>query len=226
LKLTVKEPALNSPRSLILAVVLGGVLVIVCYFYVDRPVAWFVHNHRFYSDKILVWAPRISDWLTYLVIVAIIGVVASWIWRPGGAIRTLLVAIALNLVATNAIKSGLKCVFGRTWPETWTDHNPSLIADGVYGFHPFHFSNAYQSFPSGHAAAAFALISILWLSYPRWRWIYAIAGGIACFALVGLNFHFVSDVIAGAMLGSTTGFYATWLFGLLPPACIAPQPRK
>ena len=29
-----------------------------------------------------------------------------------------------------------------------------------------------------------------------------------------LNFHFVGDVIAGAMLGSVTGVYATRLFGL------------
>ena len=105
------------------------------------------------------------------------------------------------------------------WPDLARDldrNNPSLIADGVYGFHPFHFGKAYQSFPSGHAAAAFAVISILWLSRPRWRWLYAAVGGFVCVALVGLNYHFVGDVIAGAMLGSVTGVYATRLFGLRP----------
>ena len=81
-------------------------------------------------------------------------------------------------------------------------------------FHPFYFGKTYHSFPSGHAAATFAVISILWLSRPRWRWLYAIAGGMVCVALVGLNFHFVGDVIAGAMLGSVTGAYATRMFRL------------
>jgi membrane-associated phospholipid phosphatase len=91
-----------------------------------------------------------------------------------------------------------------------------LIADGVYGFHPFHFGKAYQSFPSGHAAATLAVLSILWLSRPRWRGLCATAGGIVCIALVGLNLHFVGDVIAGAMLGSVTGVYATRIFSLRP----------
>jgi len=41
-------------------------------------------------------------------------------------------------------------------------------------------------------------------------------GGMVCLALVGLNYHFVSDVIAGGVLGSTTGFLATKIFRLLP----------
>lgn len=200
----------------IIALILGGLLVVACYFFVDRPVAWFVHDHRFYPDTFLLWPPLVSDWLTYLVIVGVVGVVAWRWWRPGGQIQTLLLAIAANLVATAGIKTVLKWAFGRTWPETWVRNNPSLIADGVYGFHPFHFGRAYQSFPSGHAAATFAVISILWLSRPRWRWLYAAVGGIVCMALVGLNYHFVGDVIAGAMLGSVTGVCATWLFRLRP----------
>ena len=58
------------------------------------------------------------------------------------------------------------------------------------------------------------MLSILWLSRPRWRWLYAAVGGLVCVALVGLNYHFVGDVIAGAVLGSVTGFYATRLFRL------------
>jgi membrane-associated phospholipid phosphatase len=132
------------------------------------------------------------------------------------------VAIAANLVVTNTIKSLLKGVFGRTWPTSWLGDNPSLIDNGVYGFYPFHFDKAYGSFPSGHAAAVLAVISILWLSLPRWRWLYALAGIALCAALVVLNYHFVGDVIAGAMLGSITGCYATRVFQLQP----AETPRE
>ena len=82
------------------------------------------------------------------------------------------------------------------------------------GFHPFHYGNAYASFPSGHAAVVFSVLSILWLSYPRWQFWYAMFGVAVCVGLVALNFHFVSDVIAGAMLGSITGVWMTQLFRL------------
>ncbi len=196
--------------------ILGSLSIVFCYFFVDRQVAWFVHRHRFYSDEFLLWPATASEWLTYLAVAAIVGVAAWRIWRPGGRLQTLLVAIAANLVVTNAIKWLLKGVFGRTWPTSWLGDNPSLIANGVYGFFPFHFDKAHGSFPSGHAAAALAVISILWLSRPRWRLIYALFALAICAALVALNYHFVSDVIAGAMLGAATSYYAARIFRLVP----------
>jgi membrane-associated phospholipid phosphatase len=198
----------------ILALIPGGILVAVCYFFVDRPVAEFLHCHRPLPDSMHDWPPRISDWCTSLVIAAIFAIAAWRMWRPGGRLQTLLVALAANLVATFAIKSFLKWAFGRSWPGTWDANIHSMISNPIYGFHPFHSGGVYQSFPSGHAAAAFAVISILWLSRPRWRWLYGLAAGALCAALVGLNYHFVGDVIAGAMLGSITGFYTTQMFGL------------
>jgi membrane-associated phospholipid phosphatase len=206
----------NSTRHLILALLAGSVLVVLCYFFVDRPVAWFLHTHRFYPDEFLRWPERVSAGLTYCAIAGMAGVVAWRIWRPGGYLQRLLLVIAANLVATEILKDLLKGLFGRSWPETWIKNNPSLISDGVYGFHLFCFDKSYASFPSGHAAAAFAVVSILWIGLPRWRWLYAAAAGIVCLALVGLNFHYVGDVIAGAMLGSTTGFVATRIFAINP----------
>jgi hypothetical protein len=45
---------------------------------------------------------------------------------------------SLSLIVARAAKDQLKFVFGRTWPETWVNNNPSLIHDGVFGFNPFH----------------------------------------------------------------------------------------
>ncbi len=56
-------------------------------------------------------------------------------------------------------------VFGRDWPETWIDNNPSLIRDGAYGFHPFHGNSAYGSFPSGHTARTLAVAAVVWIAY-------------------------------------------------------------
>jgi hypothetical protein len=138
---------IRRPSRPIIALILGGIVVVVCYFFVDRQVAWFVHDHRFYSDEFLLWPPLVSDWLTYVAVLGIVAVVAWRLWQPGGQVQTLLLAIAANLVATTGIKTLLKWTFGRTWPETWIGNNPSLIADGVYGFNPFHSSRWYNPFP-------------------------------------------------------------------------------
>ena len=113
------QKAITRSLPPIVALILGGIAVVVCYFYVDRPVAWFVHNHRFYPDNFLLWPPLVSDWLTYLVVLGVVGVIAWRLWRPGDQLQTLLLAIAANLVVTAGIKNLLKWAFGRTWPETW-----------------------------------------------------------------------------------------------------------
>ena len=84
---------------------LGGIAVVACYLFVDRPVARFVHDHRFYADDFLLWPPRVSDWLTWLVVAGIVAVAAWRLWQPGGRLQALLLAIAVNLVATAGIKT-------------------------------------------------------------------------------------------------------------------------
>ena len=53
-----------------------------------------------------------------------IAVVAWWLWRPGGQFQTLLLAIAANLLATDAIKDLLKWAFGRPVPKVWFEGTP------------------------------------------------------------------------------------------------------
>jgi membrane-associated phospholipid phosphatase len=140
-----------------------------------------------------------------------------WVWKPGGRLQTTLLALGATGIATTVLKQLLKWTAGRYWPETWKHDNPSLIGSGDYGFHPFHYGSAYESFPSGHATVLCALMIVLWVSYPRWRWLWALLGALVCVALVAMNYHFVSDVIAGAILGSITGLYIARLFRLADP---------
>ena len=196
------------------ALSLTAVVVVLCYFFVDQPLAWFVHNHSLFRHESLEWPMVASATLKHFAVLAILVVIAWWLWKPGGRLQTVLLAISANLVVTTLLKQALKWGFGRYWPETWSQNNPSLIGSGDYGFHPFHSGIRYESFPSGHAAVIFSVVSILWISYPQWRWIYAtICVGLGG-AMVGLNFHFASDVIAGGTLGWITGVYMAWGFRL------------
>lgn len=68
------------------------------------------------------------------------------------------------------------------------------------------------SFPSGHTIAAFAMAVTLSLFYP------ALAVGLLFFALsiaisrILLGMHFLSDVIAGALLGTVLAYFAYSIF--------------
>jgi undecaprenyl-diphosphatase len=71
---------------------------------------------------------------------------------------------------------------------------------------PFHYSHfawteAYASFPSGHATAAFALAFAVSAIWPRLRgvmWLYAIVIALTRIALLA---HHPSDVVGGALVG-------------------------
>jgi membrane-associated phospholipid phosphatase len=119
---------------------------------------------------------------------------------------------SLSVVLAEAIKDQLKFLFGRTWPEAWGPHDPAFIETGAYGFNWLHGGAAYQSFPSGHMGATCAVVSVLWILYPQWRLFGALCAlGVAA-ALVGGNYHFLSDVIAGAFVGGSTGSMTTMVW--------------
>lgn len=201
----------------VVALSLGIILVIICCCLVDGPVAWFVHEHASVQHVLAQWTPLVSNVLNTLTLLAIIATVLWWAWKPGGRLQTVLLATVASLVVTAALKLLLKWSFGRDCPEVWIKNHPTSIGQAAYSFHPFHPAAAYLAFPSGHAALLCSVLSILWICYPRWRWVYAIVGGAMGMALVGMNYHFVGDVIAGTMLGSITGVYMAHLFRLQKP---------
>jgi membrane-associated phospholipid phosphatase len=107
-------------------------------------------------------------------------------------------------------------------------NNPSLIHDGVYGFNPFHEAGiAYASFPSGHTAAICALMSVLWICYPRFWPVYLAAILAVSIGLVGADYHFLSDVIAGAFVGTSAGWMlvAAWHAGCRRVSSGAAEPE-
>jgi membrane-associated phospholipid phosphatase len=74
------------------------------------------------------------------------------------------------------------------------------------------FSGSYNSFPSGHAIAAFSVATVIARRYGRkHRWVPVVAYGGA--ALIGLSrltlsAHYVSDVFIGGALGYSIGRFA------------------
>lgn len=77
-----------------------------------------------------------------------------------------------------------------------------------FDFNPFDLSGGLR-WPSGHTASHFALVSALVAFYPKHPWIAAIGYPIALAVAIGMidgDYHWFSDVVAGALIGHAIGW--------------------
>jgi membrane-associated phospholipid phosphatase len=204
---------MNRMQRWVLAGTLAVAAIAVCYVFVDRPLALLVHERLLpFRDAfiLLTLVPEPFPVMAALILFALGARSLSGLPLS----RPLAVALlwSASLLVTTVINRQLKFAFGRVWPETWVNNNPSFIRDGVYGFHPFHGGQGFAAFPSGHMAAICVAATVLWIAYPRVRVVYALIVAIVTIGLMGANFHFLSDVIAGGFVGFTVGLFAVALW--------------
>ena len=90
--------------------------------------------------------------------------------------------------------TGLKYAFGRARPEAGL---------GSRDFQPFSADSNHQAFPSRHAAVAWAVVTPFAREYNA-DWLYG-AAAITTLARVGSREHWVSDAVAGSLVGYAIG---------------------
>jgi membrane-associated phospholipid phosphatase len=211
-------------RSWLAALAVVSVAVVICYLWLDQPIALWVHAHHasYRSRDVLEPLTHIPDPLIPLGAATffLLGL-RAFAGQPPRKIYEAILACAVSVVMAETTKNGLKWMFGRPWPETWKNNNPSFIENHDYAFHWFGGGGVYSSFPSGHTTATLAVVSVLWICYPRWRPLYVVIALAVAIGLIGSNFHFLGDVIAGAFLGATIG----WMTVLLCGGAAAQRPR-
>ncbi len=196
----------GTRREVAIALGAGLLAVVLAYALLDRPIATAAHVlHR----------PHWCVWLTWIADVpgpaSVLGLAAgggAWLagWKPGLWGRVLLAACVATLAAS-AAKDVLKFAFGRPWPETWVANNPSWIGTHTYGLFPFHGGAGWASFPSGHTTVITAPCAALW-SVRLLRPLLAALPALVVVGLLGCDFHFLSDCVAGGLLGAAFGMAA------------------
>lgn len=103
----------------------------------------------------------------------------------------LFATIGISGILVNVIKPFI----GRARPVLW-------IREGLYGFEPLSFFvSVWNSMPSGHTTTAFALAFSLSKLYPKISWVWIGYGVLLGLSRVMVNAHYLSDVLAGAVLG-------------------------
>lgn len=182
------------------------------YLWLDRPIALTAYAYHAYQGSFakLTYIPE------PLVPLACVTFFVAGLWVLAGrslsSWGTVALLSSISVLVTELTKSQLKYVFGRTWPETFVQNNPSFIRDGAYGFNFFHGGAGYASFPSGHTAAICALVSVLWIMMPKGRPLYVLAVLAVVVGLIGADYHFLSDMIAGGFLGVSIGWMTVALW--------------
>lgn len=195
------------PRRMVLASMAGCIaLVGGAIAFIDRPVADFAHASLRVNEAAFAALTHIVDPIPVAagLVAGGYGIAALLGVRPGPR-GMIALRIAVAVLIAIALKEQLKFLFGRTWPETWTGNNPSYIKDGVYGFFPLKGlggGRSYHAFPSGHMTAVTVAAVSIGLNWPRWRRVAAVPVGLVALGMIGANYHWVSDLIAGTFLGA------------------------
>src|SRR5213595_2556616 len=216
-------PEADYRRLLLRALIITALCiapVLVCYFWIDRPVAFFVYRHHINTIQVFRWLtylpPEVQNWSALVLTILMV----RRAWGPFLRWQKVLLVACISLIVADDFRISLGDVFGRYWPETWTHDNPSLIGTGTYGFHPFQRGDDIGSFPSGHAARILAFGAVWLIAMPRSRTVQIVAiilSASMLVSLVAMNYHFVSDVIAGSVLGGIIALYAAHLARLQTP---------
>src|SRR6266576_6608663 len=187
------------------------VAVLICYFWIDRPVAFFVYGHHNNKIEVFRWftypPPEVQNWSALMLTILVL----RRAWGPFLRWQKVLLVACVSLIVVDDFRISLGDVFGRYWPETWTHDNPSLIGTGTYGFHLFQRGDDVGSFPSGHACRIMGFGGVWMIAMPGTRVTAMILSLPMLVSLVAMNYHFVSDVIAGSVLGALIATYAVHL---------------
>lgn len=206
-------PAPPTHRAIWVGLAACLALTLLAIAFIDRPVALYAHAEL--RRNLGFWAG-----LTHIVdpipvaagLVTGAAAIAALFGRLPGPRGRIALKIALAVLVAIALKEQLKVLFGRTWPETWTANNPSFIKDGVFGFFPMKglgsAGRAYHSFPSGHMTAITATAVSIALQWPALRWVVWLPVALVAVGMVGANYHWVSDLVAGTFLGAAVALAA------------------
>jgi undecaprenyl-diphosphatase len=147
----------------------------------------------------LLWLPMQFGAVAAVPITTVVALVA-WRRRLERAAAVLAAGVAAWLLA-----KVVKEIPTRGRPATYLD-GVELRGGSVGGGH-----NEGLGFPSGHAAVAFALATVLYPWLPRrWRWVPFAAATIVGFGRMYFGAHLPLDIVGGAALGVLLGLAALW----------------
>jgi membrane-associated phospholipid phosphatase len=196
-----------NPRKIILIAPAVLIFTVFAMQYVDLPLADWVAETLWRHALLKSFKSDLPDLLLMTVVVMTGLSWAAYFYLTRRGVRdkrTHFFALTGTVLPLSFLaKTILKFGFGRMETRKWLS-DPTL-----YGFHWFNGGEGFNGFPSGHMLVFTPLFVALWHFYPRFRFFYAVALSGLGIALITTNYHFLSDVIAGAYIGAVV-YYGTY----------------
>lgn len=196
------EAARRSARHVLLLFVIGGAVIVTLMYAVDvaeislmpprgTPSLWWVKILTdFGKDEYVLSALGLLLIAVALAAPALRGTPRATLLGLGTRLQYLFLSVALS-VATGEV---IKWIVGRGRPFVGGKAN-------AFNFQHFAGTEAYSSFPSGHAITAFALAFAVSAVWPRARVAMLVYALIIIATRLVLLAHHPSDVVAGAAVG-------------------------
>ena len=187
-------------------------------FWLDAPVARLAHRAAIDRDHFGNHVLKMTgDWRFSLAVAQALTAWHQDSWRPAGL-------LALSALLGGLLYTLIKWTAGRQRPLVLIDplrFNP--FVNGLRGF----LDEPNMAFPSGHTTLAFATAATLGITIPKWRVLFYVLASVVAAERVAENAHYVTDVIAGAGLG-TLSAYLTYrvMSQIVPPGPSGRTARK
>lgn len=200
-----------------------------------RTALWFVAGFvalifvlHLFDHALIVWGDglpadvlKFFKWLTrwgesdWILIPSLLALVIAWLLslvtrdrlrRWSGQLLTVSSFIFLGVGLPSLVATLLKRIIGRARPMEWT-------AEAPLSFTPLNWdAYTYQSFPSGHSTTAFSLALTIAFLWPRSFWPMLGFAALVAVSRIVLGQHYITDITAGAVLGTLGAFAVRNLF--------------
>ncbi|MBI4448333.1 phosphatase PAP2 family protein [Candidatus Woesearchaeota archaeon] len=152
----------------------------------DKEIFFFVTNHRVsFLNALMVMA-------TDIIAIIVVFLAATIILFLGAKKKQWVIPLLFSLAASEIIVFVMKYLVGRIRPD---------VIFGVAAL----VQEASPSFPSAHAAAIFAALPVLNKEYPKLKILWIAISLLIAYSRIYVGVHYLSDVIAGAMIGYAIG---------------------
>ena len=188
-------------------------LIVLSYNFLDRPVASYIYMHRetyHYIGQLLSLTGE-SQWY---IGAGLLGFLFFKYKKNNELYKNRFLFLFYANVFSGLLSIVLKWIFSRVRPKG-LHHSPEeygflLFQNYDKGFWGqlkqhyitmFHDQSTYASFPSGHTVTIAATFTVMYLLFPRYLYLWIILGVTFVSGRVLAGDHFVSDIIAGGVVG-------------------------
>ncbi len=171
---------------------------------------WVNQHHHPVLDQLFSQITLLGDWVLYIVVML-------YGWRSSRKHAVVgIVALAVSGLIISLLKH-------QVFPERKRP-SAALVAGSIREVPtvPLHQNN---SFPSGHTATAFTGFCSLALFSRKAaaQAFFAILAAMVAYSRMYLGQHFMSDVLAGAVIGTAVALAVDWIFELWQPRWLQPH---